>query len=700
MARRLWYVIASIAVATMVVAGSIEWELGVDEGSHRTGGGYYEPGAVPDGTMPPAPDVIPPDEPSDHPGTPDWAYSLPLAPGDVQYLPYVGTQLHLTDGQMDALLEDGLVGVSQTPKDFGRFSDAYYEIDLGSFPMFITSDSVADAFHHHYANVLKEVEGGALKGQLRAFSERMVTLSQRQRSTLPDGQSALAEQNMVFFGVALRLLDPNATFVGYVADEIDTTVAAIEAANGTMVPPGFTTVEDLTQYEPRGYYAGSEALSRYFRAMMWYGRLTFRGVSDAETRRAVMASVALLDDFTANTTYSRIRASIDFLVGSPDDLTPEEYSLEARAVMGNLSRDITPLFDDGKLDTLEARLALLRPPGINSDLVPPGDDVWGLRVLGQASVLDSRIFERCTDLQVPRRWTPSGLDVMAALGSEEAWSREDFATYQPYLEENLGQLRDELAAKNGSYWSSDVYSSWLHALQALDDETWKASLPAFMGTDAWAAKQLNAQLASWTQLCHDSVLYRKQSYTYCGISPSLYTYVEPVPMFYWRLAIAVEYLDAMLTSMGLGTETTHKELGELDSVLKMYYAISVDELDCVEIDEDTMKWARFSYVKTVWGEFHLRHLDEVDSVVVADVHTVYDDSGPLWFLEEGVGLIRYIVVVAPSPDGPVACVGAVLEHHEFTRDASLGRLTDEEWQAMLAGGTAPPPAPWAQDFLL
>jgi hypothetical protein len=42
----------------------------------------------------------------------------------------------------------------------------------------------------------------------------------------------------------------------------------------------------------------------------------------------------------------------------------------------------------------------------------------------------------------------------------------------------------------------------------------------------------------------------------------------------------------------------------------------------------------------------------------------------------------------------------VFEHHEFAQPLSAGRLTDEEWQAMLEGGTAPAMAPWARDFMV
>jgi len=58
-----------------------------------------------------------------------------------------------------------------------------------------------------------------------------------------------------------------------------------------------------------------------------------------------------------------------------------------------------------------------------------------------------------------------------------------------------------------------------------------------MRTQAWEEEQLNAALASWTELRHDTILYAKQSYTpvETSLPPSVPGYVEPVPEFYGRL---------------------------------------------------------------------------------------------------------------------------------------------------------------------
>ena len=59
------------------------------------------------------------------------------------------------------------------------------------------------------------------------------------------------------------------------------------------LPDDKKLIEDYSQYIPRGHYTRSEELKKYFKAMMWYGRLTFRLLDDFETRRALLLIQAL-----------------------------------------------------------------------------------------------------------------------------------------------------------------------------------------------------------------------------------------------------------------------------------------------------------------------------------------------------------------------------------------------------------------------
>ena len=78
--------------------------------------------------------------------------------------------------------------------------------------------------------------------------------------------------------------------------------------------------------------------------------------------------------------------------------------------------------------------------------------------------------------------------------------------------------------------------------------------------------------------------------------------------------------------------------------------------------------------------------------VVADVHT--DPNGPR-ILHEAVANAEFLVVAIDNGPHRAAYVGPSYSYFEFTRGA---RMTDEEWQAQLSKGTAPPPPGFTRTF--
>jgi hypothetical protein len=358
-----------------------------------------------------------------------------------------------------------------------------------------------------------------------------------------------------------------------------------------------------------------------------------------------------------------------------------------------------PMFDDEKLDELQEVLKNLRPPKISSDVVLPEERVWGMRVFGQRYVPDSYIFQECVFSRVPTRYMPTCLDVMAVMGSEEAWEREDMETHAPALENQLASLREEFDGYPDHVWNSTLYWSWLHTLRSLHESSSDERAPAFMQTAAWSAKELNTQAASWTQLTHDTILYRKQSYTELGSvpQPSDVVYVEPVPELYSRLGDMVRATERGLQHLEMGTDRAFGKLDLLGDTLVILERVAVAELE-----GKAPKGSDVSSLRTFYRTLEsLNDMgdDEEDTktVLVSDVHT---DPNSGTCLQEGVGYVRFMVVAVKTPDGVYASVGAVFEHYEFTQPLSEGRLTDEEWTSMLENGTAPDPAPWAQDFII
>ena len=58
-----------------------------------------------------------------------------------------------------------------------------------------------------------------------------------------------------------------------------------------------------------------------------------------------------------------------------------------------------------------------------------------------------------------------------------------------------------------------------------------------MRTEAWQHKQLQTQLASWSELRHNTILYAKQSYTMGATCEYPAGYVEPYPETYAHIKL-------------------------------------------------------------------------------------------------------------------------------------------------------------------
>jgi hypothetical protein len=100
---------------------------------------------------------------------------------------------------------------------------------------------------------------------------------------------------------------------------------------------------------------------------------------------------------------------------------------------------------------------------------------------------------------------------------------------------NLAAVRAVMDSQEPSAWDSNIYMSWLACLRALSVPTTDTKYPEAMRTRPWAMKTLNSQLASWTQLRHDTILYAKQSYTDFGQCIYPMGFVEPQVEFWRRL---------------------------------------------------------------------------------------------------------------------------------------------------------------------
>ena len=90
----------------------------------------------------------------------------------------------------------------------------------------------------------------------------------------------LGMRNLLLFAVALSLLDGNTVspIAGADATEIQSLVDVVNSASGLVELLLFGQIRliDASQFQPRGHYTDSPELERYFRSLMWLGRVDLR----------------------------------------------------------------------------------------------------------------------------------------------------------------------------------------------------------------------------------------------------------------------------------------------------------------------------------------------------------------------------------------------------------------------------------------
>ncbi len=644
----------------------------------------------------------------------------PIAPD----LSNVRLTVMLSPEQRARLAENGFVISPGATKEFYEiYERARYE----NVPVFVSSDSLLHTYHLLFDKVLRRAESNAFIPMLTRLDAALLQTSLDQYAALEGTVWAEpARRNAAYFAVAVKLLNPDWPVPAGLTDLVEPDLARIAAHSGmepSAIFPAYPQGEDWSQYVPRGHYTTSEALKRYFTAMMWHGRMTFRVADATETRQAALLTLAYqqtqVEDLGAAQVWAGIYEPTVFFVGRSDDLTPTEYEQALATAYGQVE-DPADLLDEASFAAFTQAVTELRAPEILGMLVSEDQDLGdtkGLRFMGQRFVPDAFIFQQLVAPAVPERGLPSSLDVMAALGSERALahltSRGDADL--PNYRSQLDDLRTTFAAYGEEVWTQNLYWTWVYSLRPLLEPVGNG-YPQFMRSDAWLDKQLTTALASYTELKRDTILYAKQVYVEMGYD-SLKPpdperpkgYVEPVPVFYDRIAALAQMTREGLANRGLVEEGDAAALAKMEEIATKLASIARQQLRGEALSTEDYEYLRFyggqiealAFAASDEGSYQgaggfPEGGDPLQAAVVADLAT-NPNQGVV--LENGVGRVFEIYVVAPIEGNLVLTKGAVFSHYEFAQPLS-DRLTDEAWREMLDSDAAPPLAAWTASYLV
>jgi hypothetical protein len=672
-----------------------------------------------------------------------YAGDLPVPPVNLDAVHFV-QDANLTSEQLALLAQNGFVVV---PGGVPQFDEIYqgsswsHENGRGDF---ITTDALLHSLFLTYQNALMFLELNEFYGSVVNFVAGGYQAAEAQIAEAAGTPLETPARNVaVYYAVALLLLADGEPYyivgyeqeAGFQADDLipsqvlagadpailelaQPIAATARAAEGRLAVPVLDDYEeDFSQYKPRSYYAGNPLLEAYFRGMMWLGRITFRAKSNTDTLSGLLALRALVNAPGAYGEWTGVADTLTFLVGPMDDFSPVDYLPLANNVFGE-GLPLDALADAARLDQFLAGVAELPGPRINSIPLPLGiqaDEVdaftRGFRLFGQRFTLDGYVMQQLIYPEVGTRQMsralPLGLDVAAAFGSDIAYTLADEAGATAYANytENLAALRGEVNDMDGDAWMENLYGGWLWALQPLLVRD-PALVPPMMQTDAWKRKDIHTSLGSWTELKHATLLYAEQPMGGLGgggyeppvISTS---YVEPNPLVFARIAVVAVTLDQGLAARGFyrqdiytGTQAVHNALNSLAILSAQLAEIARKEVAGEPVSYDELYWMQELFGREFW---HIRYTVEEwitnPPESVALVADVASNANAMTVLEEAIGLVDYIYVVANGPYGLHLTRGGVYSYYEFIQPIDQ-RLTDDEWREMMASGNAPPRPDW------
>jgi len=629
-----------------------------------------------------------------------------------------------TESEKALLARNGFVAQHS---QFKQVYDVYNYCQDNDIPIFVTTDSVLHIYHILFDYTLRILETQEFYDDLEKLNEIMLDRSIAQYEIATDARAKTsAMKNMAYFAVASVLINPAVEIPVDVMGLVEAELDLIDAHVGKANSPIFGYAEDYSQYVPRGHYTRSDLLERYFKSMMWYGRMMFRlkpreGEEKAkeETLQAILI-VSAVADAAMTQVWDRIYEPTVFFVGRTDDLNIYDYMELATDIYGDGFGALSPddLADEAKLEDFIAEAKELPSPLINSSFVFETEDLdvtKGFRFMGQRFIPDSYMFQELVHTAVSNRMFPKGLDVMAILGSERAYDillnvygENRFPKYV----EQIAKLRGEFGDMDDEMWAQNLYWNWLYTLMPLLTPK-EGRYPSFMLNKAWENKELATALGSWAELRHDTILYAKQSYameTSMPMPPPLVKgYVEPNPEFYARLASLSKFTREGLSARGLLLPEFSRKFSQLEELLVSLKEIAEIELECNPLDSSApAKYPsreQYGLINNIGGTLEeiatfppeiagqIEGDEDDEMAIIADVHT---DPNSAQVLEEGVGYPLNLFVVVPVNGGLRISQGPMFSYYEFTW-AMSDRLTDGAWQEMLKNN--PPKLPeWMKSF--
>lgn len=683
--------------------------------------------------------------------------NLTPSPDNILYLDSITQKLNLTETELELLMQNHFV-VTERISDYS-FGTAYQNhVFNKDLPVFISTDLVLHALHTSYDEILKTSEITLLTPNISKYItglyNSLPAVAAQYGDSLPE---SIADIDL-YLTVAKSLIDNTKMQTRYASQEnYEQVMSAIKGEKLTPVvlftrPDRLRTI-DFSQFKVRGHYVftqedewmGNTNLEPYFKTMMWLGRIDIPmtppptgGMEPPWKPEEIMRfniSAFILNGMMQSSAEKNLLQQnneiITYLVGESDNLTSDEYTafIQSQGISHpaqlNDSSTFATYYDwlvhnPEFLQQYMGAFYYVDACGEAPDELPVSFLVSGQRFIIDAHVLANVVFDRIIyNGHKVKRMIPNPLDVLYALGNNNALHfLEDEMTQYPYGTQ-LALMRYLIDAKEPGFWNENLYSTWLSSIRALNPVSDNDNLPFFMRTGAWNQQKMNTQLAGWTQLRHDNLLYAKPSYTGGAGCSFPYSYVEPYPEFYKTLADyannAADFFSGkqIMPEYGTPVDQYFRKFAEIMQKLEI---LASKELNNEAFDEAEQEWLKRMLIKVAFQEcgglpidgwildmfWQANKVIESDYINV-DIHTQPTNEAGIMVgkvLHTGLGKINLGVCLAkiPGSDITTAYTGAFMSYYEHITTDFL-RVTDQEWEQKVLDDKLPARPKWVNSYL-
>jgi hypothetical protein len=668
------------------------------------------------------------------------------------------TKWKMNQEEIEHLKKNGFVVSERLGTE--SFGEGYLSIYNTDLPVIITCDSLLHCWHHSYDKILESIEE-VLAGQLNDLLLKLLS-NLRSIQKLENNQIFMNtySDTEYFLLVAHYLLNVSKTTVNenyywsqapkepepmlssdaLINNRLTETINAVEAQqlqNFNLF--GKSRMMDFTQFKPRGHYEKSKILQRYFKCMMWLGRVDLRiagGEENDSSLTELACALFLYKLITMNSEdfnfWKRFDSILQGFVGKTDSLTFNDMNEIQKIIKDEkMFTNLDMIFSIDTLQSLQKEIletdlgkqcilshVYSTEPGLPKRQLPRS-----MTFMGQRFAIDSWALSKLVNDNVRNRYIPSCVDVgYSVFGNNQASEIISNRISNPEVEwrdmdisREIETVQKTIDCISEDVWDSNLYTLWLKAIRTLSNASTSpdaSKYPQVMRTKLWAQHDMNTQFGSWTQLRHDTILYVKQSYSVSTCCDYPHGFVDPRVEF-WEVLIQMGEKMKEISKLTQVGESWSNRWIETITKLK---SLAQKQLQQTPYSKDESLWIKNTIAKWYEGGsgggwrrdgwycklfFDGIKASEKYDALIADVHTAPPSEGfDGTVLSEAVGNVNMLVAALDNGNDTRIYAGPVFTHYELIPNG-MKRYSDSEWKDMLkAKDPLIVPPKWTQDYLV